>query len=61
MLESMIRFEIIEYLKKLFLFSRHNGNSLGSIKSERTKPIWDKTSNLLYRILSNKLQRPIQS
>ena len=57
----MVRFEIIEYLKKLFPFSRRTGNSFESIKSERTKTIWDKTSNLLYRILSNKLQRHIQS
>jgi hypothetical protein len=61
MLESMIRFGIIEYLKKSFLFSRRNGNSLENIKSERSEPIWDKTSNLLYRFLGNKLQRPIRS
>ncbi len=52
----MIRFEIIVYLKKLFQFSRRNDSSFESIKSERTKPIWDNTSNLLIRILSNKLQ-----
>ena len=33
MLESMVRFEIIEYLKKLFPFSRRTGNSFESIKT----------------------------